>query len=456
MRKGKKSALTVLGVGAIAMALVGCGSGGSSGSSGSSGKTGSTSSNSANTNNAVTTTAAATTSSGGQHHTIQFWTISLHPTFDNYINTEIKDYENAHPNVTVKWTDLPYKSIETKLLAAIASGNPPDVVNLNTEMALEMAGKGALVDLNKAATPAQKDIYFQKMWDSTKLGNGVYAFPWYLTPDVLMYNKSIFQKAGLDPNNPPKTWDEVVKDSKIIKAKTGIYGFMWTGNPLDDFVENGIPLLNASKTKATFDTPAGVKMMEWYKSLITDNVVPHDNITKGYSQAVNDYQAGTLAMLITGPQFLTRVKTGAPNVYNNTLTAPLPTWSTGIIPAPLMDLAVPTGSKDKKDAIDFANYMTNDKSQLAFDKLVDILPSTKKAAQNPYFTQAGNTPEDKAKLITVQELPHAEDITLGLKTQNQLNSVLTKAAQAVMSGQKSPQQALDDAQKQWDVILSGN
>ena len=77
--------------------------------------------------------------------TIEFWTISLRPLFDDYMNGLITEYERTHPGVKINWVDVQFQALEQKLLSAIAGGVAPDVVNLNTEMTVRLAMKKALV-----------------------------------------------------------------------------------------------------------------------------------------------------------------------------------------------------------------------------------------------------------------------------------------------------------------------
>ena len=114
--------------------------------------------------------------------TLEFWTIALQPTFTDFLNGLIDKYEAENPGVTINWVDLPYDSIQQKLVTATAGGTSPDVVNLNTQMTLTLAGKGALVDLEKEATEEQKSVYVPSLYDSARIGDSVYAFPWYASP----------------------------------------------------------------------------------------------------------------------------------------------------------------------------------------------------------------------------------------------------------------------------------
>ncbi|XEC97384.1 ABC transporter substrate-binding protein [Paenibacillus tarimensis] len=385
--------------------------------------------------------------------TLDFWTIALSPNFDDYINGRIAKYEQENPGVKIKWTDLPFTAIENKLLTSIAAGKSPDVVNLNTNMALTLASKGALVDMNKEATVEQRGIYFEDMYSSASIGDSAFAFPWYIAPHVLMYNKKIYEAAGLDPNGPPVTWDEVKSHAAIIKEKTGKYAFVPTVAVYADLVNAGVPVISEDKTKVILQTPEALSYAKWMKSLYDEDLVPKDGITGGYTFALNQFQAGEIAMLISGSQFLNRVKQNAADVYENTLVADVPTQSSGNIHAPLMNVVVPTMSDTHEEAIAFANYITNDESQLEFSKIVNIFPSTKEAAKDPFFTLTGEDPESKAKVIAAASLPRAIDVTFGVPDQGELISILTKEWEKMQLGQQSPEDTLKNAEEQMQKKL---
>lgn len=203
--------------------------------------------------------------------TVDFWTISLRPTFDGFFNDLIVKYEKTHPDVKVQWTDLPYDAIQSKLIAAVAGGTSPDVVNLNTEMALVLSGKNALVNLDKEATAAQKSPYIKTLYNLTKTSKGGFAFPWYGTPDVMIYNKELFAKAGI--TKVPKTFDEALAFGKAMYEKTGAYPFIPDYFYRILFFE-GIPFLNASKTRAAFNTPATLAILKKYKKAADENAIP--------------------------------------------------------------------------------------------------------------------------------------------------------------------------------------
>jgi putative chitobiose transport system substrate-binding protein len=388
--------------------------------------------------------------------TLQMWTISLSPNFDDYMNGRIKKFQDENPGITVKWTDLPYDAMENKLLTSIAGNNAPDVVNLNTGMTMTLAAKNALVDMNVEATDEQRSIYFENLYNSAKLGNSVYAFPWYYGLSVFLYNKEIYQKAGLDINKPPTTWEELKQQAKIIKEKTGKYGFVPNYNPPADLYFSGVPIISDDKKKIIINTPEALAWAKWNKALYDEKLVPKESLSADANYATDKYQSGQIATMTTGSSFLSRVKTNAKKVYDNTLVAPMPALKTGKYQAGLMNMVVPMASKNHKEAIALANFMTNDDSQLEFCKVVNILPSTKKAAADPFFTQGGDDPESKVKIITAQEAAKGQDFTLGVKDEGKIMESLWKNWQKMLLGDITPEQYLTqseaEAQKQLDIV----
>ena len=78
---------------------------------------------------------------------LQLWTLALAPKFNTYMNGVVQSWTADHPEEPVRWTDLPWGSVERKLLAAVFARTAPDVVNLNPPFAANLASKGGLTDL---------------------------------------------------------------------------------------------------------------------------------------------------------------------------------------------------------------------------------------------------------------------------------------------------------------------
>lgn len=417
------------------------------GSTGTTGNTASTAAEPSGTVQAATTAAPEPVKE--EPVKISFWTIYLRPTFDDFFNGIFDAYKKDHPNVTFEWTDMPYDQIQNKMITAAAGGNAPDVVNLNTEMALIMAGKDILVNLDEVASPEQKSEYIKTLYDSTKTSKGTFAFPWYGAPSVMIYNKDLFDKAGITA--PPKTFDEMLSMGAAMKEKTGAYLYI-----PDEFRTilwlEGIPLISEDKTKATFNTPEALDLLNRYKKAADDKIISKTD-WGAWDKMLQQFDTGKLAMMNSGAQSIGRVKDEAPNIYKTIEVAPAMVGKAGLISNPVMNVVVPKLSKNVKEAVNFAYFVTNDANQLAFAKAVAIFPSTNKAAADPFFKSDVSTPEKKGISIAADELLKTADMTLAITKQGEVYTEINNAANAVLLGKKDPKAALDEAEAKVNEIL---
>jgi putative chitobiose transport system substrate-binding protein len=387
---------------------------------------------------------------------LEFWTISLQPLGTASIEGMIARYEAVHPGVQVRWIDIQLQALAEKLLAAIAGGIPPDVVNLNTETTIRMAQARALVDMDAAVPASVRARYFPNIWASLRVGGRAYGVPWYVEPDVLAYNRDLFRRAGLNPAHPPATMDAFIQAAVAIKQKTGVYGFMPnvdTIRMLTLFQEDGLPVLSPDRHRAVFDSPAHVALLARYVDLYKRDMFPADTLERGYLGATERYAAGQLAMLVTGPEFLLRVRSDGPDAYRDTLVAPAPLGRGGVVDLPTMDLAVPLASRHRADAVEFASFITNDENQFAFSHVIVAFPSTTAAAADPFFTRGGRDPDVLGRAIGARELGIARDLTVVTPDSDELFRIFREAVENAFYGRMTPQQALVWAAEEWNRRL---
>lgn len=401
---------------------------------------------------------SGSTGDGGQSAaeqvTLQFWTISLQPKFNDFFNGLIDKYEQSHPGVTIDWKDYPYDAIQSKLLATAAGGDAPDVVNLNTEFANQLATKGALADLTSLVGDDVKSSFFDGIFNSTVFDGKAYALPWYTGTQVLYMNKNLLQKAGLDPANPPKTKEELYVWSRQIKAKAGAAGFA-TQFAANLFPSEGVPILDADRKQAAFNSEEGIAMVEQLKKLVDEGVILKDDAN--FDKQIQYYSSEQVAFELSGPSFINFLKTAAPDVYNNTVAVPLPTGKGDLRYSNSMNIVVPKGSKNPQQAAEFAAFITNAENQTAFSKDSNTLPSTKESIKDPFFSQSDNTLESQAKIASAQSLDKAQEYFLGVPKASDINSAVARQLQQILLNGGDVKAGLEAAAKQVnDILASGS
>ncbi|GIP38056.1 sugar ABC transporter substrate-binding protein [Paenibacillus sp. J31TS4] len=381
---------------------------------------------------------------------ITFWTISLSPTFDDYINGVIKDFETKNPGVKVKWQDVPIDAIEQKTLTSAASGTLADVMNLNTDYLKKLAALGAVANMDKLAGDVKKDFY-EGIWSAGEFQGVSYALPWYLSNSVLLYNKDILKKAGFD--NPPKTEEEAWQMSKVIKEKTGAYG-----STLKDIhlylPSNGVPLISDDFKKAAFNTPRALEIFKAFKQRYDDKLLP-DEMLLGQAKAQEWYAQEKIAWWSTGPQLFRQVKDLSPQVYDKSDAAPALLGSTGKVHVAIMNIAVAEKSKHQKEAADFAKFITNAENQLKFSKIVAVLPSVKKAAEDPFFAEGKDSkdPAEKGRYFAVQQLKDSVNNIPPVENISKINKAINDEFHRVLLEKKDPAKALSDAEAEVNKLL---
>lgn len=386
---------------------------------------------------------------------LTFWTINLAPTYNAYFEALMEEFERDNPGVDVVWLDFSQDASRQKLMAGIAAGDPPDLVNLDTEFALTMAQNGALARLDDEVTAEERARYFENLWDATVVEGSSYAIPWYVTTRVIMMNGSVLKAAGLDPARPPRSWEELDDFARQVSERTDAVGMMPSIRIVNDWSMAGVPIVDLQRLTPEFVNPGAIAALERYHRLYRDGVMPPETLTEGYKGALDRFKAGSLGFLEAGPQFLLRIKADAPSVYENTFLATLPETASKTVPAATMNFAVPVSSKKRELAVKLGLFLTSPKAQLEFAKLVPLLPSTVESSQDPYFQTGGEDPlQAEAVRLSIAQLPQCRDFSLALPRQKDLMRSLNSAVESAVRGDVSSEQALRGAAVSWEKTLA--
>jgi putative chitobiose transport system substrate-binding protein len=406
---------------------------------------------------------------------LNFWTLDLAPKFNGYLQGLIAAWERQNPGIRVRWTDVPWSSVERKLLAAVFARTAPDLVNLNPPFAANLASKGGLRDLTTVLPAGAADAYLPAIWEAGRQEVGLqgeagltqdasaqqFAIPWYLTARITMANRRLLERAGYGA--PPRSWDEVPAFAEAVRRRTGRYGLFVTVVPddsaelLETLVQMGVQLLDGAH-RAAFNSPAGRRAFAFWSDLYRRGLLPREVVSQGYRRAIELYQSGDLAQVATGPDFLRNLQTNAPGIAAVTAPfAPL-TGAGGEANVAVMNLVVPRQSALAAEAARFALFLTNGPNQLAFAEQARVLPSNREAllqleASLGAASGAG-TPEEalvqRARLLSAQTLRRARVLVPASPGVKRLQAIVYTQLQRAMLGQVGSDAALAAAADEWN------
>ncbi|WP_381558299.1 ABC transporter substrate-binding protein [Streptomyces eurythermus] len=391
--------------------------------------------------------------SGKVEGDITFQTWNLRANFKDYFEDLIAAFEEKYPDTHVKWIDQPAEGYADKIGADAAGGTLPDVVNVSPDLVAPLARAGLALDLDKAAARYRKE-YLPGAWAGHQVPGttGTYAFPWYLNTGPLFYNKALFRKAGLDPEKPPKTYDELFADALEMAEKSGGRVATLANVPtIEDFGRYGVPLMNEQGTAFTFNDPKGVELLSKYKQLYDAKALDPQALTATGESAGKKFLTGAVAMNPGSALDLGNFKKNAPSLYRNIGITDQIT-STGHVNMYVMGVMVNSRTRHTPAAVAFAHFVTDARNQMVFAKRVAIFPSTAGSLDDPYFTREDGTDETRVRVAAAKSLKNAVNYTPVLFSEQMKTALRNEVAKA-LQGKESPQEALDNAVKAADRLL---
>jgi multiple sugar transport system substrate-binding protein len=139
-------------------------------------------------------------------------------------------FEQQYPHITIEWVTAPYGDITNQVINMAGGGDKVDLVFGEIGWVPTFEDAGLAVPVDTVLSADYLADFYPNILDGFKINNKIYGIPLYISPFMMYYNKEIFKKAGLDPDKPPATYDEMLKMAEKIaplKSDDGnkIYAF---------------------------------------------------------------------------------------------------------------------------------------------------------------------------------------------------------------------------------------
>lgn len=397
---------------------------------------------------------AAASESGGK--TVTFWS---RDGFQQIVNPVIEAWNKAHKD-QIKPTFIPGDQFVQKFSTALAGGDVPDLVAVDLIYVPAYSAAGQMTDITDLAKSLP---FFDKLSPShVRLGSydgKVYALPFNAEGSVLIYNKNLFKKAGLDPEKPPTTWDEMYQAAKKVTALgDGNYGFYFSGacagcnafTFLPYIWASGGDVISEDGKSATVASSKPVKdALEFYKKMWDEKLIPESAKADNGSDFFNTFTSGKIGMVGTGAFGIAAMKKDHPDI------------EFGISPLPGKDgksssfaggdcIGIPKGSKNVKEAFEFLTFFLNEDVQVENLAKAGGLPLRLDLVDNKYS-------KADPRYITVANAMFKEGRTPYLLPYNQIfndgnGPWLAMIQKAVFDGKVD--EAIADGQEAFTKILT--
>lgn len=393
---------------------------------------------------------------------IELWTLALRPTFKEYIEGVLHDFEKAHPDLRVRWVDVPFDALGRKLIAAAAAGRAPDVVNMSDLQYARFASLGATRDLDGLLAEDPAQVYLEGALAPARINGKLGALPWYLSTQVCFVNTGLLEEAGWAIDNLGRDWSTLMAQARRYHKQTG--GFLFTQSLAVEselpvmLIAEGLPPFSQDKGRLVADlTRDEVVAFVWdWVELYRDGALPREAATAGHAHVVELYQNGQIALAMTGANFLSRIADSAADVFDATAVRPAITGRLGRSHVAVMFLSVTSSSKHPEASAALAAWLTSPENQLAFARLVNILPSTPASLDDPLFVASNDSPVgklDQARYTSALALRDAVAFTPALGTWPDLRRAFDEGIKAALLDGKDVRETLAEIERDWNRIL---
>jgi multiple sugar transport system substrate-binding protein len=306
------------------------------------------------------------------------------------------DLWNTKHDDKIKLTVIPDDQMVTKLATGVQAGDVPDVISFDLIYMPDFMRAGFLEDLTDFlnADPNQAKVA-QAYKDLATYEGRLYGTGF--TPDVsvLVWNKDLFKKAGLDPEKAPTTLAEIHEAAKKIRALGGdTYGFWFSGacpgcniftmSPM--MVASGAKILPKTADEEPLQGPGVEEVLQFYRDMWSEGLIPASAEADNGQNFVGNFKTGKIGIQGAGGFLISDLKRDVPDMdFGVTF---LPGIKAGQKSAFVGGdvVAVPKGSKNAEIAKQFIAWQLSDEGQLEGLAKNNILTSRADLAKNQYFT----------------------------------------------------------------------
>ncbi len=398
-------------------------------------------------------------------HAMGGWRIDL-------IKSMAEEFMKLHPDieVDVQYTGS-YHDTLNKLIAAVKAGNPPHIVqiyDIGTQVMIDGGIAVPIQDLINKDKSFDLGKFMPQVLNYYRVNGKLYSMPFNSSNPILYYNKTLFKKAGLDPNKPPRTFEELLEYAKKLTVKdangnTIQYGITW---PLHSwFFEQFMAVQNAPlvdnnngrtgrPTKAVFDNEAGRRFFRlWYE--LTKNGWMINTKKEDWDEANQYFISQKAAMLITSTSDVAYIAKLAKQHGFELGTAFLPrpkNAKSGGVVIGGASLWIIGGhpQKEIQAAWEFVKFLTTPKMQIEWHTKTGYFPVRKDAVETlmneGYYAKHPNMLTALLQLLLSVQNYNTNGAVIGAFPE--VRQIIEDAVEKMLNGEMSPEDALAWAQKE--------
>jgi multiple sugar transport system substrate-binding protein len=395
-----------------------------------------TSACSSSTNSATSGTGTSTTTpqpaKSNEPVKVALWDYNNSESTVKALTKLIEDYQNAHPNVKVERTYVPFADIKNKLLIGSAANELPDIVWIDNPDHQAFAASGILADITKEVQAwGQADKYFKGPWSSTMYKDKNYGVPTSSNNLALFYNADMLNAAGI---KPPTNWQELQDAAKKL-TKNGVYGFTASAIRNEQGMFQFLPFIwQAGSDLNNFNTPGTVEALKLWKGMVDSGSMSKEVLTQDQQAGMLQFIAGKVAMDVNGTWQLPLITKDAKFTWG---VVPLPANKQGGTILGGENWAITSTSKVKDVAWDLIKFSQEPA------RLKDYLVAAGRLPSRSDMINDATWQNDKATKVFADSMNVSKARAYG-PNYPKVSDAVQDMLQQVLTGVKSPEDAVKE------------
>ncbi|GAA2401729.1 extracellular solute-binding protein [Streptomyces glaucosporus] len=365
----------------------------------------------------------------------------------------VAEFEKKHPTIDVEYVNVPFEQAQQKYLDAVESGTGiPDVLRADVGWTAGFMADGHLADLTgtRALEGDVSSDFMPNVTDSVIYEDGgVYGVPQVTDTLALLYNRRIFEEAGI--TRPPATWKDLKDAALRIKERTGAEGIVLNPDPfyaLPFLYGEESDLVDAGSLEITVADSASVRGISTAADLVSSGAAPEPPAKDAYAAMQNAFRNGEAAMMINGPWATADLFASEEFKDRGNLgIATVPAGSTGTAGGPIggHNLVVSAKSENLEASYEFVRYMTSAEQQERTALALGLLPTRTAAYTDKVLADPVRDSFYVVLTKAVARPPIPEN--------GDLLSALQPHYTAILRGEETPRQGLTRTAEEWQTEL---
>jgi sn-glycerol 3-phosphate transport system substrate-binding protein len=385
-----------------------------------------------------------------------YYPIAVGGALTEVVDGIVADFEAANPDITVNAIySGNYDDTRVRALSALSSGEPAQLAVMFSIDAYDLIEQELIVAFDdiEGVDPAWLDSFYPALMANSRIEGKTWGIPFQRSTIVAYYNKDMFRAAGLDPESPPTTWEEMISMGQAL-TNGDTYGLMIpsTGYPYWMFqalaIQNGKEVMSNDGLTTYFDDEAVVDTLEFWLSLSQEHgIMPEGTVEWGTLRQA--FLEGQTAMMWHSTGNLTAVKNNASFDFG---VAELPANVRPGSPTGGGNFYVfeDTTPEEREAALRLIEFMTSPDQAAAWSIATGYMGVSPAA----YETEAlqAYTAEFPPALVARNQLENAVAEFSTFETAR-VREGLNNAIQAALTGTATPEAALSEAQEAAERLL---